>query len=80
MLCGKARNGAALLTLMDTLLIWCRIERASLQRQLDLMVEGTIRIAEHQPGQPPRDTTPTSIEDTRRKIAELDEILARPND
>jgi hypothetical protein len=69
-----------LLTLMDTLLIWCRTERASLQRQLDLMVDGTIRIGEHQPGQPPRDITPTRIEDTRRKIAELDDILARPND
>jgi hypothetical protein len=79
MLYREAKMERALLTTMDNLLIWCRIERASLQRQLDLMVAGTIRIGEHQPGQPPRDTTPTSIEDTRRKIAELDDILARPN-
>jgi len=79
MLAGKDREGASMPTLMDNLLAWCRTERASLQRQLDLMEAGTMKTGEHRLGASPRDTTAESIEDTRRKIAELDDILARPN-
>jgi hypothetical protein len=66
-------------TMLDNLLAWCCTERVGLQRQLDLMEAGTMRIGEHLPGESPRDTTAASIKGTQRKIAELDDILARPH-
>jgi hypothetical protein len=67
-------------TMMDNLLAWCQRERASLQRQLELMEAGIMRTGEHRAGSPPRDTTTESIDRVRRSIAELDEILARRAD
>ena len=56
-------------------------DRADLQRQLDEMLSGQMRTgAKRGANSPMVDTTEEEIEDTRRKIAEIDAILARRGD
>ena len=67
-------------TMLDNLLAWCRTERASLQQQLNMMERGIKTTGERLAGAPAHDTTADSIADARRKIAEIDDILARHPD
>ena len=62
----------ALINLVD----WCKRERASLRQRLELMKAGKFRIGEKEVGRDWVDTTPQSIDQVERSIAELDKILA----
>ena len=55
---------------------WCKRERASLRQRLELMKAGKFRIGEKEVGREWVDTTPQSIDQVERSIAELDKILA----
>lgn len=62
---------------LDDLLEWCRAEEARLQRDLDLMERGILKLGEHRPGMPPRDTTAESMDQVRRSLAQVKRILTR---
>ena len=67
----------ALINLVD----WCRREQESLRQRLELMKAGKFRIGEKEVGQDQWiDTTPQSIEQLERMIAELDNVLASYED
>lgn len=56
-------------------------DRADLQRKLDQLVSGQLTTASKRTANAPMvDTTEEDIQDARRKIAELDAILARRDD
>lgn len=54
----------------DRFLAWCQSEQASLRRQLELLESGDMRTGERD-----RDTTAETLEEVRRKLAELDALL-----
>jgi len=54
---------------------WCKEQRVSLQRQLDLIESGRVRFGEHH-GAGWRDVTRDTVATVRKNIAELDRIFA----
>jgi hypothetical protein len=60
---------------MENVAEWCRKQIETREEALDLMQRGVIQTYERQAVGPPADTTPKSIEDHRREIGELRELL-----
>lgn len=64
------------MTLLEDLLAWCQDERQNLAYELAMMRTSEMHTVQRSDGRLV-DTTPQSIERTKRAIAEIDEILAR---
>ena len=58
----------------DRFIAWCRQEQASLEQQLELMQAGKVRTGEDI-GTGWIDTTAESIERTKARLAELNDLL-----
>ncbi|HUU25229.1 MAG TPA: hypothetical protein VMW68_06645 [Methyloceanibacter sp.] len=58
----------------DRFIAWCKQEQASIERQLDLMVSGKVRISCDE-GAGWADTTADSIERAKARLAELEKML-----
>lgn len=63
-----------------TLADWCRHERMQQQARLEWLESGRMQVATRDAAGGAIDMTPQSIAEARRKIAELDELLARTAD
>jgi len=61
-------------TAPDRFIAWCKQEQASIEPQLELMQSGKVRTGEDI-GAGWIDTTEESIERTKARLAELDELL-----
>jgi len=61
-------------TAPDRFIAWCKQEQASIEQQLELMQSGKVRTGEDI-GAGWIDTTEESIERTKARLAELDELL-----
>lgn len=66
------------MTLLQDFINWCNAERDSLLRGNQLMQNGTLRFHRGTDGVI-QDVTAAEIKDNNRKIAELDDLLARHN-
>lgn len=64
-------------TAFDGLSRWCEEELERLRSQLIPFEAGTMHIGKRGPNGPWKDTTADEIEWIKRKIAELDELVAR---
>ena len=60
----------------SALIRWCNHERISLRQQLELLESGKIRTGENR-GTGMVDTSDRDIQEARRKLAELDDLLSR---
>jgi hypothetical protein len=58
----------------DRFIAWCKQEQASLEQQLEMMESGKVRTGEDI-GAGWIDTTEKSVERTRARLAELNELL-----
>ena len=58
----------------DRFVAWCKQEQASIEQELELMVSGKVRIGEDT-GSGWIDKTTESIERTKRRLAQLNELL-----
>jgi len=63
--------------LLANLIRWCKEELATLKQQLKMLENGTMRTHERRVGCGMVDTTAETALDVRRKIAELEALLAR---
>ena len=61
----------------DELLRWCQTERENLKQRIDLMERGVVFIGERHLNSARRDITAEAIVIAKRKIAELDALLAK---
>jgi hypothetical protein len=64
-------------TTLDELLRWCRTERENLKQHIDLMERGVVFVGELHLNSARRDITAEAIVIAKRKIAELDALLAK---
>lgn len=66
------------MTLIEQIVAWCKSERESLLRQIELMESGTLTTrSSHGPSRKMVDTTQDSIADCKRQLAEIEPLLAR---
>jgi hypothetical protein len=56
---------------------WCRNERETLHRSLEMMKSGVLHTSEVHVDSPLRDTTAESMARARKSIQELDALLAK---
>jgi hypothetical protein len=63
--------------LIDDLLLWCEEERASLQRQLDMINSGILETHERHGWSALTDTTAETKARIERSLTELKAVLAR---
>src|SRR4051812_4136297 len=68
------------MTLIKRLVAWCKEERRQMQESLERMESGADQFGPLAPGTGFVDTTASDIERYRRKIAELDALIARHPD
>ena len=64
-------------TTLGELLRWCRFEREYLKQQIDLMERGVVFVGELHLNSARRDITAEAIVIAKRKMAELDALLAK---
>ena len=62
---------------LDELLRWCQTERENLKQHIDLMESGVVFIGERHLNSARRDITAEAIVIAKRKMAELDALLAK---
>ncbi|MGQ9364826.1 hypothetical protein [Azospirillum sp. ST 5-10] len=65
------------MTSYETLADWCRHERMQQQARLEWLESGRMQVATRDGTGQVIDMTLQSIAEARRKVAELDELLAR---
>jgi len=59
------------------LVAWCKREREQQQGQLEWMESGRMQVGTRDAGGRLTDTTPEAIAEAKRKIDELDRLIAR---
>jgi hypothetical protein len=74
---SQTRGSDMMALLAEDAFLVLKEHRADLQRRLDDLESGVLRVAETRLWAAPVDITRLSISEIRRKIAEIDDILSR---